>query len=278
LDNGIVGAEQKKTSSKDGLMNTKITTIVSIAITVAVLSPRIGAQTVTFTSANDELQGLTPATPGPGATAAFVSGSPGYWQITSPDNVTGGGLGTFNDTAMILVNNGYDGATLGNLSWLLGQGAAGNVSFNLLSMTPGTPNHYAYWDVLLTDPHNPANTMLVVNAYGDNQLGANPFNVGQSTNASVEVFDGTNYSTIWNTWSTVTNQTPVAGDGSLGTWNVSQLSISVGGWQTGASQTADISSVTVPGDARVPDAAWTLPLLGACLGGLAVLRRRCNRA
>ncbi len=263
-------------------MNIKITTIVTIAIAVAVLSPRVGAQTVTFTSANGELQGLSSATPGSGATAAYVSGSPGYWQITSPDTVAGGGLGTFNDTSMILVNNGYDGAMLGTLSWLLAQGAAGNVSFNLLSMTPGTPNHYAYWDVLLTDPNNPLNTMLVVNAYGDNQLGANPFNQGEegksSVDASVEVFNGTAYSTLWEPWSTVTNQIPVAGDGLLGTWNVSQLSISVGGWQTGDSQTADISSVTVPDDPAAPDAGWTLPMLGACLGGLAVVRRRCNRA
>jgi hypothetical protein len=281
LDNGIVVTEQK-TTTKDGFMNTKITTIVSIAIAVAVLSPRIGAQTVTFTSANNELQGLSTATPGSGATATFVSGSPGYWQISSPDNVGGGGLATFNDTAMIIVNNGYDGATLGTLSYLLAQGAAGNVSFNLSSMIPG--NQFAYWDVLLTDPNDPHNQILIANAYSDNTTGANPFNQGapgnSSVDASVDVLNGTTFSTLWAPWTSVETMIPVAGDPTLANWNVSQLGIAVGGWDTSRTQIADITSVTVPGDPTDPpalDTAWTLPLLGACVGGLAVLRRRCNR-
>jgi hypothetical protein len=248
-----------------------------IATALASLSWLAGAQTVTFTSANNELSGLTPATPGPGASAVYVSGSPGYWSISSPDNVTSSGLNIFNDTAMILVNNGYDGATLGTLSSLLAQGAAGNVSFNLLSMTPGTPNHYAYWDVTLVDPKNPLNTILIANAYGDNNLNVNYFNQGSSVDASVEVLDGTTYTGLWEPWTIVTNQNLV-GDGLLGTWDVSQLSISVGGWQTGVLQTGEISSVTVPGFVPVPDGAWTLPLLAFCFGSVAVLRRRFHRA
>jgi hypothetical protein len=260
------------------IMKIKSPAFVICAIALAFSWPA-GAQVVTFTSANGELSGLSPATPGPLTSAAYVPGSPGYWRLSSPDNVGGGNMSQFNDTAMILVNNGYDGASLGTLGSLLAQGAAGNVSFNLLSMTPG--NQYAYWDVLLADPNDPLNTILIANAYSDNQVGANPFNQGapgsSSVDASVGVLDGTTYTKLWEPWTTVENLTPVAGDPALANWVVNQLSISVGGWNSGDIQVAEISSVTVPGSDPVPDATATLPLLGICLGGLAALRRRPHR-
>lgn len=260
-------------------MKTNRPAIITSVIAMISLTWAARAQTVTFTGANGELSGLTAATPGAGATAAYVPSAPGYWQISSPDNVGGGGLAEFNDSAMILINNGYGGASLGTLSSLLAQGAAGNVSFNLLSMTPGT--QYAYWDVLLSDPNDPLNKILIANAYSDNQLGANPFNLGaagsSSVDASVSVLDGTAFSDLFKPWTSVETNTPVAGDPALANWNVNQLSISVGGWNSGQTQIAEISSVTVPGADPVPDASATLPLLGICVGGLAVLRRRIQR-
>jgi len=256
-------------------MKIKNSAFILSAITLAFLSWPVCGQVVTFTSANGELSGLASATPGSQASVTYVPGSPGYWTLSVLDNIGGGGISEFNDTAMILVNNGYDGASLGTLGSLLAQGAAGNVSFNLLSMTPG--NQSAYWDVLLADPNNLANTILIANACSDNQTGANPFNLGESVDASVGVLNGSTFKSLWAPWTTVETQTPVAGDPALANWVVDQLSISVGGWNSGDTQVAEISSVTVPGFTSVPDATSTMTLLGICLGGLGVLRFRYCR-
>ena len=98
--------------------------------------------------------------------------------ITTSDSVS-----SFFDTAIITIQNGYDGVALGTtLSDLLAQGTLGNVSFNLVSAsnngTTNNPNYMAYWNVELTNPVN-SSDKVIVNAFGDNVLGSNPFNQGQ---------------------------------------------------------------------------------------------------
>ena len=259
-------------------------------IVLASLSWSASAQ-VTFNGSNGELSGLTPTVGSTGGNSLPTYNTPNAnaWTLVSGDNVGGGGLAQFQDEASILIPNGYGGASLGTLSSLLTQGAAGNVYFDLKSMTPANgstsspQDQYAYWDVKLTDPDNPSAYVLIANAYSDNTLGKNPFNQGAAGNSSVDVsayvLNGASYvGEAGATWATVAAQTPVGGDPTLANWNVADLSISVGGWDTGYTQTGVIDSVTVPGTAGVPDGASTLSLLGLGFGAMAGLRRRLHRA
>lgn len=236
-----------------------------------------GQETLTGT----ELQGLTYANPGggPGTHSEYVPGTPGYANLYSPDNVVSGLPGSaaaanmFNDTGTLLIPNGYLGS-FGNLNNILAQGAAGNVSFDLASMTPG--NESAYWDVVLVDPNNSAFT-ITINAYSDNKLGANPFNSGESVDASTSLTSTGVAGTLFpfgDSWTTVAG---LVEDGNpLGDWNVADLSISVGAWDTGDDQDGHIDAITLPGG-PIPDAASTLSLLGICFGALAGLRLRMRR-
>src|ERR1700674_4877248 len=84
----------------------------------------------------------------------------------------------------VVIPNGYLGAALGTtLTDLLALGAAGDVSFDLVSNTNVASGQYAYWNVELTNPSN-TSQQIQINAFGDNNLGPNPFNQGSSTNAS----------------------------------------------------------------------------------------------
>jgi len=101
--------------------------------------------------------------------------------------------------------------------------------------------------------------------------------------ASTELLNGTTWSELFEPWAAVETNAPIAGDPTLADWNVSQLSISVGGWGSGSIQDAEISSVTVPGPAgapigdSAPDTVSTLVLLMITFGGLATLRLRSQR-
>jgi len=231
------------------------------AMSVGALMVPAANATITYTGA--ALGDLIPYDPGPGATSVFNGTS---WILTSPDNVSGSGQ--FNDTAEILVTNGYLGASLGTLNSLLAAGAAGQVSFNLSQVDVATSNQsqtYAYWDVFLSNPSNPTQT-IEWNAYGDNFLGANPFNQGVPGNSSVDASCSSAGTCVFGPWSPSVTST-------YGTWNVMSVSIGVGGWNLGpASQ--EIDSVTVPGiSTAVPEPA-SLVLLAAGLAGLGLIRRR----
>src|SRR5271156_2664721 len=143
----------------------KTTPILIVALLVIGAMSARADITITDTS----LEGLSYQTPGPGATAAYVGTMGGdYAYLTSPDNVPGGSVAQIEDTGLVVVDNGYDGATLGTLSFLVAQGAGGHVSFNNLSEGGldgvSTNGQYAYWDILLTDPTN-VNSTVLLNAY-----------------------------------------------------------------------------------------------------------------
>ena len=239
------------------------------AATVAVTAGFSVAQAATLTGS--ELSGLTTQNTGPG-TSSSISG--GIITLSSPDNVGGGGMSQFNDTATVTIPSGYLGTTsLGTLSTLVSMGAAGGVSFNLL--TGGSNGQFAYWNVELT---NGANT-AIINAFGDNTLGPNPFNQGtlgnSSTNASVGYCDGVNCGFgFGSSWATVDGT--VADGLALGSWTVTSLTISVGGWDTGNATTDTINSITLPGVAVTPLPA-ALPLFAGGLGMLGFIGRRRSR-
>jgi len=222
---------------------------------------------------------LTPTGETGGAVTYFSTGNPGlgtlaggggYIQLKTPDTTnTGGSISTIN------IENGYDGVSLGTLNSLLTAGAAGNVSFDLSYASPDVSNNLVYWDVTLVDPNNSATTETI-NAYSDNTvgLGANPFNEGQSVDASTIFGSGPGSfnqgftGTLWNSSSYAGNT-----DGgllpALGTWAVESVSIGIGGWGSKTLQTQDIDSITLPGTLTlppaVPDGGSTVSLLGMSL-------------
>ncbi len=210
--------------------------------------------------------------------------------ITTSDTVpsSSSGANIFNDTATVGVNNAYEGAALGTLNSLLTAGTAGNVSFNLVSATntaSNPANFYAYWNVELTNPTN-GNT-AIINAYSDNTLGTNNFNQGSSTSASAGIIGGT-YESFFTSWSTVAADSEsslgiCAGSGcslALGSWDVSEVTISVGGWSTDESHVDTISSISLPGTVTATPLPGAFVLFGTVLfGGLGASQwRKGNRA
>jgi hypothetical protein len=202
--------------------------------------------------------------------------------LTSSD-----GSSSINDTATLTIQNGYDGVSLGTLGSLLTAGAANNVTFNLLSATGnGSPqtnaNYLAYWNVELTNTIN--GTTALINSFSNNALppSTNGLNEPNATSASSYIIDGSN-GNFFTTWSNVESDSEqslgicsTAGcSESLSDWTVSAVTISVGGWDSGQTETDTISSVSLPGTATPLPA--TLPLFAGGLGMLGLLRRRTKQ-
>jgi len=200
--------------------------------------------------------------------------------LTTGDTQTGN-PSTFNDTGLVLVSNGYDGVSLpSTLTGFVNE--PGGASFNLVSATNaagpaiGSGGNGAYWNVELTCSSGCTTNgqTAIVNAFGINALGANNFS---ATGGGTAYLYGGTSTNIFGSWATVEG-TQVDGL-DLGSWTLTGLTISVGGWGSGTgAATDDISSITLPGTpvAATPLPA-TLPLFIGGLGMIAMISGRRRR-
>jgi hypothetical protein len=248
----------------------------------------VGAVSIAAAGTLSNLSGLTYSV-GATCTSGCSAAPNGSNQavLTSSDNVGGGGLSQFQDTATLTITNANaSGLTVPTpLSTLVAEGAAGEISFNLLSAT-AQGGQYAYWNVELS---NGMGNTAIINAFGDNILGANPFNQGAAGNSSVDAsvaYDNLGNKAIFafgSTWATVDS---TVFDGlALGSWTVIGLTISVGGWDTNTdgtgAQTDVIDSITLPGSVSATPLPAALPLFAGGLslfGGAGLWRKRRAKA
>jgi hypothetical protein len=230
------------------------------------------------------LAGLTYSNGGyTGDSAGCVSclpppGTGGFIQLTTGDTQSGN-PSTFNDVGTVLIPNGYMGVSLpGTLSDLVS--TPGGASFDLLSATnaAGSPvgpsggppgGNGAYWNIELKNPND--GTTLILNTFGINQLGANNFSA--TTGGTAYLYEGMSHN-IFGSWTTTEDF--VVDSLALGSWDVTGLTISAGGWgsSTGAA-TDDIDSITLPGTETPLPAA--LPLFATGLGAMGLFGWRRKR-
>jgi hypothetical protein len=236
------------------------------------------AQAVTLSGS--QLNTLATTNNGPGTSS---SNTGGIITLTSPDNVGGGGMSQFDDTATVTIPSGFLGTTsLGNLSNVVSMGAAGNISFDLATSSNGGNGQFAYWNVELTCAAGCTTNgqTAIINAFGDNLTGANAFNQGVAGNSSIDASGGYSNGTalpfgFGSTWATVDGTTV---DGlALGSWTVSSLTISVGGWDTSKTTTDTIDSITLPGSVTATPLPATLPLFIGGLGMIGMMAGRKRR-
>lgn len=278
-----LNSKNRQMSLVQRVRKTQTAGFVFVAFTLAVSVSSASADTIS----GAELQSLSYTTSGAAfngnsPTSAYVPSGGGYANLYTPD----GNIST--DLAAVSVNNGFNGISLGTLNTFIAAGAAGQVSFDLLSV-PIASGQAPFWQITLADPKNSSMTMTfdTINAAPDKSggqpiIGANYFNL--SGYSSTMATTSTGQGNIPFLWSTIAST--VSEDGSLlGTWQVSSVGVEIGGWNTTAPLDVEIDSITLPagssgsggGASSIPDATSTLPLLGIGLGALAALRRSLRR-
>jgi hypothetical protein len=253
------------------------TTAIAAATLIGVSLPAM-ADVVTITDFQGTVtpQGGNGAVESLGTTAVTLAG-PVSFNLT-PNTPQG----LFTDTASVVINNGatVNGTVMsfGTLSNLLAQGDAGNLSFNVSRVisdsTDTAPNPLPYWQVVLKDPNNSANTIMI-HGSGATGLGANA--LLSSGTVLGTLTSGGVFNTSTTTWSQLAS---LVSDGTaLGNWNIVSVGIGEEGQTTvGANQVAaQIDSLTVgttSAVAAVPEAStWAMLVLGFAGLGLLSYRR-----
>jgi hypothetical protein len=226
------------------------TQFAALSLGLAVVGFFPASALATFTLTGSQLAGVNLSVPALGVgdtgSATYSSGSGGQITLTSGDSVA-----SYYDTAQILITNGFDGAVLGTVNSFYSSGA----SFNVVSYTG---SNSAYWDMTIS---NGVNTYMV-NFFGDNTTGANV--VGNS-------FGITSSPQLGNLFESMATF-----ESTYGTYNVLNVTIDEGGWDTGT-ETSVINSITLPGTydpPRVPDGGSTVSLLGMGLIVMGALWRK----
>jgi hypothetical protein len=181
-------------------------------------------------------------------------------------------VSAFSDVASVSINNGMtiNGATisLGTLNNVLSQGA----SFDVALVNTGN-GPLPVWQILLSDPNNPSNTILV---HGSQATGLGLDSLNSSGTVIGTLTSGGTFNTTSTTWAQLASQ--VADGTAIGNWNVVALGVAQGG--SGVPGDAPgylIDSMTAPTGAAVaavPEpATWAMMVLGFAGLGLLSYRR-----
>ena len=264
------------------------------------------ALAVTITISGSDLGNLSFSALTPGTSAGISGSGPGTFVALSSDNSVStlnnnaGFVAAFRDYGAVIINNGLHlgGATvsLGTLSSLLTQGAAQKISYTQSII--GTDG-WSGWQVQLVDPNNSSNTIFINEQLESPPPATNYFGYTSTKSfAALETLNATttfdsqyckatpacgSSSLIWpqgaasQPWTQVA--TVVVDGTALGNWQVSALAIAMGGFANNIPYSAAITSITVPGDAAVPEpSSWALISTGLGLAGVALRRRRAASA
>ena len=213
------------------------------------------------------------------------------WEFVSPSgaNLSGpAGLNTqpnqLSDTANVFVYNtvssgvSFNGTAVsfGTLNNVLTQGESFTLA-NLTGISGAGPAPLPFWDVLLVDPSNSANKLLLQGSassgLGANVLTANGTLIGTGSLNNITAASGT--------WAQLSTQVD---DGTaLGNWTVAAVGVGEGGYgptgPTYGQPMAQITSLTVGSSdvvAAVPEpSTWAMMVLG--FAGLGLLSYRRTR-
>ena len=220
----------------------------SLALTASLLAfGFVSASASTITYSGIDLSGLT-YLGNPNTDATFVTGSPDYANLYTANANLGG------DVPKVSVNG-----PLGTLSGF-------SATYTILSQTGGGAGNSGYWDLIVSDPNNIANTLEII-AYS-----------GTAMNSSTQVHTPSNLFSFGTLLSSVYGLTD--GSTTLGNWVVDSAGVAIGNYATGVSpMDLEIASISitdnVPG---VPDGASTCVLLGLAMGGLVLFKQRQTRS
>jgi hypothetical protein len=211
--------------------------------TTALVLGCFSASATTITYIGADLSGLS-YYGNPAGDATFVNGTPDYAHLYT-DNANVGG-----DTPKVVVNG-----PLGKLNDF-------SANYVILSQTGGGPGNSGYWDLILSDPANLANTLELI-AFS-----------GLTFDGNTQVHSPSNLFSFGALLSSVYGISN--GSTTLGNWIVNSAGVEIGAYQPGVSpMDLKIASITINGS--LPDGTSTLPLLSAGLGGLFLFGYARNR-
>lgn len=200
----------------------------------------LSAAATTITYSGMDLSGLT-YLGNPATDAAFVSGTPDYANLYTANAFIGG------DVPQVAVTG-----PLGTLTTF-------SASYVALSQSGGGAGNSGYWDLIVSDPNNAANTMEII-AFS-----------GTAINGATQVHTPGNLFGFGTLLSSVYGITD--GSTTLGNWIVDSAGVAIGNFgNTEGPMDLQIASISLD-PSSVPDVVPTGLLLGLAIVGLVTFRR-----